>query len=180
MKPVAVLPVVLFSVLAIVMWKGLSGNPTLIPSVLIGKPAPKFHLGPLADLKVPGVASTDLVKGQVTLLNIWASWCVPCREEHPLLMQLAKRTDVLLVGINNKDSPTKATAFLEEMGNPFAAIGVDPNGRTTIDFGAYGVPETFLIDGKGIIRYKIIGGLTPYILNIELPAEITKAMRPLS
>jgi cytochrome c biogenesis protein CcmG, thiol:disulfide interchange protein DsbE len=175
-----IIPVVLFLIFAGFVWRGLSNDPRFIPSVLIGKAIPEFNLEALPDTKIPGLASADLKQGKITLVNIWASWCIPCREEQPLLLELAKRTDVQLVGINNKDDIANARDFLGTMGNPFAAIGADPQGRTTIDFGTYGVPETFLVDGQGIIRFKIIGGITPQNLNVDLPREISKAQKPLS
>lgn len=152
----------------------------MLPPVNIGKSVPAFMLAPLPGLNLPGLNSGDLKMGQVTLVNIWASWCVPCREEQPLLLALSKRSDIQLVGINNKDDPEKARDFLGLMGNPFRAIGVDPYGRTTIDFGSYGVPESFLVDGKGIIRFKIIGGLTAQSINVDLPREIAHAAQALN
>jgi cytochrome c biogenesis protein CcmG/thiol:disulfide interchange protein DsbE len=175
-----IVPVALFLVVAVLLWLGLGGNPNRIPSVLIGKPAPEFNLETIKDVGVPGLSSVDLKNGKVTLVNIWASWCGPCREEQPILLQLAKRADIRVVGINNKDDPANARDFLGTMGNPFAAIGADPTGRTTIDFGTYGVPETFLVDGNGIIRFKIIGGITPEMLNGELSNQIAKAAKPLN
>jgi cytochrome c biogenesis protein CcmG, thiol:disulfide interchange protein DsbE len=169
------LPLAGFAVLALVFWQGLYGNPATIPSTLIGQPVPQFELAAIPGLGVPGLSSKDLARGQVTVVNIWASWCAPCREEHALLLELAKRQDIRLVGINNKDDPENAQRFLGSLGLPFAAVGADPKGRTTIDWGSYGVPETFIVDGKGIIRYKKIGGLTPEDINGSFAAEITKA-----
>lgn len=169
-----IIPVLLFCVIAVVLWVGLGGDPKRIPSVLVGKPAPEFNLAAIKDLNVQGLTTADL-KGHVTLVNIWASWCVPCREEQPLLLALAKRTDMRVVGVNNKDDPANAREFLNTMGNPFVAIGADPTGRTTIDFGTYGVPESFLIDAQGIIRFKVIGGLTAEMVNDELPKQIEQA-----
>jgi cytochrome c biogenesis protein CcmG/thiol:disulfide interchange protein DsbE len=108
---------------------------------------------------VPGLTSEDL-KGRVTVVNVWASWCGPCREEHPFLMELARDPAIRVVGLNYKDNPENARRFLGALGNPFAAVGVDPNGRTAIDWGVYGVPETFVIGPDGTIRHKLIGGLT--------------------
>jgi cytochrome c biogenesis protein CcmG, thiol:disulfide interchange protein DsbE len=173
------IPAVLFVAIAAFLYVALAGDPKRIPSVLIGKPAPEFNLPAVAGINVPGLASSDL-KGHVTLVNVWASWCAPCREEQPLLLELAKRTDIRLVGINNKDEAANARDFLGSMGNPFSAIGADPTGRATIDFGTYGVPETFLVDANGIIRFKIIGGITPQMLNTQLPIEIAKAAQPLT
>jgi cytochrome c biogenesis protein CcmG, thiol:disulfide interchange protein DsbE len=169
------IPVIVFVGFAAMVWLGLARDPRLIPPVTIGKPIPDFKLEALPGVGVKGLNSADLKGGKVTLINIWASWCIPCREEQPLLLELAKRGDVELVGINNKDETDKARDFLGLMGNPFSAIGADPKGRTTIDFGTYGVPESFLVDGKGIIRFKIIGGLNAQSLNVDLPREIAKA-----
>jgi cytochrome c biogenesis protein CcmG, thiol:disulfide interchange protein DsbE len=169
---VALLPILLFSALALVLWAGLSRDPAVVPSVLINKPAPEFKLAAVANLNLPALSSDDLKLGKVTLLNIWASWCIPCRQEQPVLLELAKRSDIKLVGINNKDEPENARQFLATYGNPFSAIGSDINGRVTIDFGAYGVPETFIIDGKGVIRFKVIGGLTSEFLETELPKQL--------
>ena len=171
----AVLPILGFVILAVLFWRGLSGDPATLPSVLINKPVPVFSLNAIPGLGVPGLSDADLRKGKVTVVNIWASWCGPCRQEHPLLLELAKRTDIVLVGINNKDEADNATRFLGTLGQPFAAIGADTNGRATIDWGGYGVPETFIIDGNGIIRHKHIGPLTEDYLKADFEAEINKA-----
>jgi cytochrome c biogenesis protein CcmG, thiol:disulfide interchange protein DsbE len=171
----ALLPVTVFAGLALVFWWGLYGNPTEIPSALIGKPAPAFTLEPIAGLTLPGLNSAELSQGKVTVVNIWASWCVPCRQEHLMLMELSERQDIRLAGINNKDEPDNARRFLGTLGNPFAAIGADTKGRVTIDWGSYGVPETFVVDGQGVIRFKWIGPLTPETLTGVLAQEIEKA-----
>src|SRR5438105_702467 len=155
------LPIALFIALAVLFYRGLSGNPSEIPSVLIDKPVPEFALDPIEGLAVPGFGSSDLSKGQITLVNVWASWCVPCRNEHPLLIELAKRNDIRVYGINYKDDAENARRFLGSLANPFAAVGADRTGRVAIDWGVYGVPETFIVDGRGIIRFKWIGELTP-------------------
>jgi cytochrome c biogenesis protein CcmG, thiol:disulfide interchange protein DsbE len=175
MRRINVLPILLFLVFAITVWFGLSRDPSKIPSVLIGKPVPAFELAAIPGMNLPGLKSADLKQGKVSLINVWASWCAPCREEQPLLLELAKRGDVQLLGINNKDDSDKARTFLELMGNPFVAIGADPTGRATIDLGTYGVPESYLVDGNGIIRFKIIGGLTAKSMQVDLPREIAKA-----
>jgi cytochrome c biogenesis protein CcmG, thiol:disulfide interchange protein DsbE len=175
---ITVLPVVAFAALGVLFWKGLSGEPSRLPSPLINRQAPQFSLPPIAGSPWPGLATADLAKGKVTIVNIFASWCQPCRAEHPLLMDLAKRTDIDLVGINNKDTPENAIRFLNTLGNPYAAIGADETGRTTIDWGGYGVPETFIVDGTGLIRHKIIGGITPEILTQVLVPEVEKAKSP--
>ena len=160
------LPVVLFAALALLFLVRLySGDPSQVPSALIGRPVPAFALEPLEGLQargqpVPGLASDDL-KGRVTVVNVWASWCGPCRDEHPLLMELAGDPSIRVVGINYKDNPENARRFLGRFGNPFAAVGTDPSGRTAIDWGVYGVPEAFVIGPDGTIRHKQIGPLTP-------------------
>jgi cytochrome c biogenesis protein CcmG/thiol:disulfide interchange protein DsbE len=140
-------------------------NPADVPSVLIDKPVPAFSLAPLEGLMadgkpVPGFSSEDL-KGRVTLVNVWASWCAPCRQEHPLLVELARDPSIRVVGINQRDNPDNARRFLGALGNPYSAVGVDPNGRASIDWGVYGVPETFIVGPDGTIRHKHIGPLTP-------------------
>lgn len=176
---ITLLPVALFAALALLFWKGLSGDPSTLPSTLINKPVPAFTLPAVTELNVPGLSDADLKSGKVTIVNIWASWCGPCREEHPLLLEMSKRTDIVLVGINNKDDAANAARFLGALGNPFKAVGADSNGRVTIDWGGYGVPETFIIDGKGIIRHKHVGPLTANILATTIDTEIKKAALPL-
>lgn len=175
----ALLPIVIFAGLALVFWRGLSGDPSNLPSALIGKPAPDFSLSAVEGSNIPGLTSGNLKTGGVSVVNIWASWCGPCRLEHPILMELSKRADIRLYGINNKDKAENARRFLGTLGQPFAAIGADSSGRTTIDWGSYGVPETFIVDGKGIIRYKWIGPLSPEILAGTFAGEIEKAKQPL-
>lgn len=177
---VVLIPVILFAALAGLFWKGLSGKPSEIPSALINKPVPDFVLEPVPGLNAPGFATTDLEKGKVSVVNVWASWCVPCRLEHPLLTELAKRPDITLYGLNYKDEPENALRFLGTLGQPFAAVGADHAGRTSVDFGVYGVPETFVIDGTGLIRYKHIGPLTSEAIAGPLAAEIEKAKTPLA
>jgi cytochrome c biogenesis protein CcmG, thiol:disulfide interchange protein DsbE len=161
------LPVLVFLALAALFLLRLvgGGDPSRVPSVLIGKPVPAFALQPIEGLvaqgqPVPGLDSAAL-KGRVTVINVWGSWCAPCRDEHPLLMELARDPSIRLVGINQKDNPENARRFLGQYGNPFAAVGVDGNGRTSIDLGVYGVPETFIVGPDGTIRHKQIGPLTP-------------------
>ena len=173
------IPVVVFAAIAALFWKGLSGEPSKIPSALINKPVPEFTLQAVPGVGVPGLATADLKAGKVSVVNVWASWCAPCRIEHPLLTELARRNDIALVGINYKDAPENAARFLGTLGQPFAAIGMDSNGRTAVDWGVYGVPETFVVDGQGNIRYKHIGPLTPESITGSLAAEIEKAKTPL-
>jgi len=175
----AIIPALVFAALAALFWRGLSGDPSEIPSALIGKEVPSFTLPALAGIGVPGFDSAGLKSGHVTVVNVWASWCVPCRQEHPLLMELAKRQDIRLYGINYKDEPENARRFIGTLGLPYEAVGVDEDGRVAIDFGVYGVPETFIVDGAGKIRFKWIGPLTPDAFTGTLAAEIEKAGTPL-
>lgn len=175
-RPVMLLPLVLFAGLAaifLVRLKSTTG-PDVVPSVLIGKPAPEFSLPALAGAGVPALSRADLA-GRLTLVNIFASWCVPCRQEHPVLEKIAKDSRIRLVGIDYKDKPANALALLNELGNPYAAIGVDEAGRTFIDWGAYGVPETYLVGADGIIAKKYIGPLTDETVAKDLMPEIEKA-----
>ncbi|WP_119387884.1 DsbE family thiol:disulfide interchange protein [Taklimakanibacter lacteus] len=173
----ALVPVAVFLVLAAVFYRGLAGDPADVPSVLINKPAPQFALDPIDGLDLPGLATADLAKGAVTLVNVWASWCVPCRDEHPLLMELSRREDLKVVGINYKDDPENARRFLTTLGIPFAAVGADPNGRASVDWGVYGVPESFLVDGKGTIRLKWIGPLSREALKTQIIPKIEELRR---
>ncbi len=161
-----ILPLALFVVLAIFLGRGLSLNPREVPSPLIGKPAPAFALPLLGDAEK--VMKPDELRGRVWVLNVWASWCVPCRAEHPLLMALANRKIAPIVGLNYKDKGSDATGFLAKLGNPYTATAVDADGRVAIDYGVYGVPETFVIDQQGVIRFKHIGPLTPDVVKDKL------------
>lgn len=175
------LPLVLFLALAGLFFSRLEtgGDPSRVPSALVGKPAPVMTLPPLDGLKrpdgapVPGIDMAAL-GGKPTLVNVWASWCVPCREEHPILMQLAKEGRITLVGINYKDAPENARRFLGQYGLPYHAVGVDPKGRAAIDWGVYGVPETFLVGRDGTIVHKFVGPLTPEAVSSTLLPLITR------
>lgn len=180
----AFLPLVAFLLLAVLFFFRLfAGDASRLPSALIGKQAPAFALPALPGFPgVGGLASDDLRKGHVSLVNVFASWCAPCRDEHAQLMALAKdarlaERGVALSGLAYKDDPANARRFLEEVGNPFSAIGLDLAGRVAIDFGVYGVPETFVIRGDGTIAYKFIGPLTRQALEATLMPEIEKAAR---
>lgn len=153
-----ILPVVVFAGLLAWFAKGLTQDPRKLPSALIDRPAPEFDLPPLGTR--PGLAKSDLA-GEVTLVNFFASWCVPCRVEHPMLMRLAEEGKVRVVGVDYKDKPEDAQALLTQLGDPYKRIGVDRSGRVAIDFGVYGVPETYLIDREGRIRFRQVGPLTP-------------------
>jgi cytochrome c biogenesis protein CcmG/thiol:disulfide interchange protein DsbE len=156
MRWVFLAPLALFAVVAGYFAVGLTRDPGTLPSALLNKPAPEFALPPLTDGK-PGLATADL-KGGPALVNVWASWCVPCRAEHPVLTRLAR--DVPVYGFNYKDKPEDAKRFLAELGDPYRRSGVDANGRAAIDWGVYGVPETFVVDGDGRIRHRHVGALT--------------------
>jgi len=180
-----ILPVALFIALAIVFLIGLYGRPpSTIPSVLIGRPAPAFALPPVTELQgpdgkaVPGVASADLQGKGVTVVNVFASWCAPCRDEHPQLMALS-RAGVRLLGINYKDDPENARRFLGSLGNPYSAVGADASGRIAVEWGVYGVPESFVVDGRGIIRFKQIGPISPeQLASVVLPQIEAAARQP--
>ena len=154
------LPVLVFVGVGIGLALGLTRDPSVLPSALLGKPVPTFELPPLAGRAGGGLSSADLQGGGPALVNIFASWCVPCRAEHPLLMALAER-GVTIHGINYKDEPEQVAAWLDELGDPFARIGADREGRVGIDWGVYGVPETFVVDGEGRIRHRFVGPLQP-------------------
>lgn len=175
-------PLAIFAALAGLFLVRLgSGDPSRIPSALIGRAAPDTRLSPLEGLLAPGGPvpglSPDTLKGKVSVVNVWASWCVPCHDEAPLLMQLRQDDRFQIVGINYKDSAENARRFLGRYGNPFHAVGVDGNGRASIDWGVYGVPETFVVGRDGRIDYKLIGPITPDNFDRVLKAEIERALR---
>jgi cytochrome c biogenesis protein CcmG/thiol:disulfide interchange protein DsbE len=176
-----VLPLIAFlAVAALFFFRLGAGDPSRIPSALIGHEAPSTNLPPVEGLvrngaPVPGIAPGDF-KGTVTVLNVWSSWCVPCRDEAALLVKLAGDKRIRLVGINYKDQADNARRFLGRYGNPFAASGADINGRASIEWGVYGVPETFIVGRDGKIAYKLIGGLTPENLERVVKPEIEKAL----
>ncbi len=177
------LPLIVFLALAALFLVRLwSGDPSNLPSALIGKPAPQTDLPPLAGLErdgkaVPGLSNAAF-KGELTLVNVWASWCIPCADEVPFLEKLSKDKRVRLVGINYKDPTDNARRFLNRYGNPFVAVGVDASGRTSIDWGVYGVPETYLIGRDGTIAYKLVGPVTADNLTQVIEPEIVKALKP--
>jgi len=176
------LPLVVFLALAGLFFYRLgTGDPSRIPSALIGRPAPQTDLPPLAGLEREGKAVAGLnsatFQGAVTLVNVWASWCVPCHDEVPFLEKLSKDKRIQLVGINYKDGADNARRFLNRYGNPFVATGRDDSGRTSIDWGVYGVPETFLVGRDGRVAYKLVGPITADNLAQLLEPEIEKALR---
>lgn len=152
------IPLFAFMVLAGFLLAGLTLNPRQVPSPLIDKPAPVFQLNQLHEPEK--IMSSEDNLGKVWMLNVWASWCVACRDEHPLLVQLANSGIVPIYGLNYKDERTTAMQWLKRYGDPYATIIVDPDGKVGIDYGVYGVPETYVIDKKGIIRHKQIGPVT--------------------
>jgi len=158
-----VLPVVLLIGIAVLFAVGLKHDPSIVPSVLLDKPAPSFDLPPLSNDK-PGLATAAL-NGKVSLVNVFASWCGPCRVEHPLFMHLAQEGEVPIYGINYKDKAADAKRWLRDLGDPYTRIGVDGDGRVAIEWGVYGVPETFVIDREGTIRFKHVGPLSPEVLE---------------
>ncbi|MCH6576299.1 MAG: DsbE family thiol:disulfide interchange protein [Proteobacteria bacterium] len=167
MRLVYVIPLVVFATVAAAFGVGLTLKPNVVPSALIDKPVPEFTLAGLPGDGVEsgkGFSSADLT-GRVSIVNVFASWCFPCRVEHPLLMRLARNPKVRIFGLNYKDRPEDARAWLKELGNPYDRIGVDRDGRIAIDWGVYGVPETFIIDAEGRIRYKHVGPITPSDLD---------------
>jgi cytochrome c biogenesis protein CcmG/thiol:disulfide interchange protein DsbE len=176
------LPLVAFVALAAIFWFRLgSGDPSRIPSALIGHKAPQTALPPLAGLAIDGAAVPGLdpaaFEGKVSVVNVWASWCVPCHDEAPLFTQLGRDKRLQLIGINYKDAPDNARRFLGRYGNPFGIVGVDGNGRAAIEWGVYGVPETFIVGREGTIVYKMVGPVTPENIDSVLKVEIDKALR---
>lgn len=180
---VALLPLLIFvGLAAIFAFQLLSGkDSSTIPSALIGKQAPQTNLPAVEGLTrdgapVPGLNSEDFI-GKLTLVNVWGSWCVPCRQEHPLLMEIAKDERIRVVGLNYKDQPENARRFLGDLGNPFAAVGADRAGRSAIEWGVYGVPETFLVGPDGKIVYKHVGPFTPESVKNDLMPAVAKVLQ---
>ena len=169
MRPGVVVPLAVFAVIAVALGIGLQLKPSEIPSALIGRPAPEFALDPVQGTD-KGLSSADL-KGQVSIVNVFASWCVPCRVEHPLWEEVAK-TGVPVYGINYKDKPENAAAWLASLGNPNARTRADLNGRVGIDFGVYGVPETFVVDANGVIQLKFIGPVDRNALETQILPKV--------
>jgi cytochrome c biogenesis protein CcmG/thiol:disulfide interchange protein DsbE len=178
---VVLVPLLVFLSLALLfLFRLYSGDPSVIPSALIGRPAPQTKLPPVLGLDrdgapVPGIDPADFT-GAVTVMNVWASWCVPCHDEAPLLLQLAQDNRLRLIGINYKDQPDNARRFLGRYGNPFAAAGADDSGRAAIEWGVYGVPETFVIGRDSRIAYKLVGPITADNFGAVLKPQIEKAL----
>lgn len=174
MRLTHILPLVLFAVVALALGIGLTLNPRIIPSALIDKPVPEFTLPPV-DGRPNGLAADDLRTGDVAIVNVFASWCGPCRIEHPLLMEIARSGEVPVHGINYKDLPRNAVTWLKRYGDPYQRVGSDRNGRVSIDWGVYGVPETFVVDRDGRIAYKHVGPMT----RDDMDDKILKKVREL-
>jgi len=178
---IVLLPLLAFLGLAALFFFRLgAGDISHIPSALIGRPVPASEFPPVPGLmrdglQVPGITRADFM-GAVTLVNVWASWCVPCHDEAPLLMRLADDKRIRIVGINYKDKPENARRFIGRHGNPFASAGADENGRASIDWGVYGVPETFLVGRDGRIAFKLIGQITANNIESALKPELEKAL----
>lgn len=173
LSPMVLVPPVLFAGLAVLFFVGMNReDPDALPSALEGREAPAVVGAPLGDL--PGFTDADLRDGQVKLVNYWASWCAPCRAEHPMLEEM-KENGVTILGVNYKDKPGAALGFLAELGNPYAAVIADSSGRMGIDWGIYGVPETFVIDGQGRIVLRFAGPITRRNLEADILPAIAKA-----
>lgn len=165
----ALIPAAVFLIMAgLFLMAVFRGDPSRVPSALIGRDVPEFSLPPIPGVDRPGLATSDFGGGQPVIVNVWASWCVPCRDEYPVLDALKRMTQTPIYGLNYKDSAEAARGFLEELGNPFTRIGSDTKGRVSIDWGVYGVPETYIVDGKGQITYKHVGPLTLEIVTSEI------------
>lgn len=178
----AALPLLIFAGLAAIFWSQLDSGRNIgeIPSALIGTKAPSLDLQPLEGATFKGAPMPALndaaIRGKLTLVNVWASWCLPCREENPIILELAKDPRLTVVGINYKDQTDNALRFLGELGNPFSAVGIDPRGKAAIDWGVYGIPESYLVDAKGIIVYKRVGPFDEKSLKEGLYPAIEKAV----
>lgn len=177
-------PLAIFAILALLFALALKGgDPSRLPSALIGRTAPAIALPALEGLndgaqRIDGFTSADLATGEVSVVNFWASWCAPCVQEHPLLVALKERTGVKLYGVNYKDQAATARRFLGRYGNPFTAVGVDANGRAAIDWGVTGMPETFIVNGKGEIVYKHIGPISAETLESKIIPKVRAAAKP--
>jgi cytochrome c biogenesis protein CcmG/thiol:disulfide interchange protein DsbE len=180
---VALIPLLVFVGLAgVFLYQLMSGRDiSVLPSALIGKPAPELKLAPL-DGAVSGgkpvpALTTAAIRGKLTLVNVWASWCIPCRQEHPVILGLSQDDRLNIVGMNYKDRNDAALAFLGELGNPFKAIGIDPKGAAAIDWGVYGIPESFLVSPDGVILYKHVGPFDDGAVKNELLPAVEKALK---
>jgi cytochrome c biogenesis protein CcmG/thiol:disulfide interchange protein DsbE len=169
-------PLAIFAVLGVFLWQGLDRNPSYVPSPLIGKPAPAFKLPSLEDPAF-AVDSTDL-RGRPYVLNVWGTWCVGCREEHEVLVRIAERRLVPIIGLNWKDNRDAARQWLAEFGNPYAVVAEDSEGRVAIDWGVYGAPETFLVGSDGVVLYKHVAPMTLDVWEKEFVPRLAAARGP--
>jgi cytochrome c biogenesis protein CcmG, thiol:disulfide interchange protein DsbE len=175
------LPLLVFAVMAALFYAALfSGDPSRLPSALIGKPVPQFSLPPIEGIAetgktTPGFSAADLANGEVSIVTVWASWCGPCIQEQPNLIALKEQHGLRVIGINYKDDPVAARRFLTRYGNPFAAIGADVSGRVAIDWGVYGVPETYVVDGRGQIVHKLVGPVSAEAIKSNILPAVAKA-----
>lgn len=167
-----IIPLIIFAVIISFLWKGLQKDPHELPSVLIGKAVPAFNYPSL--MHAGKVVTEQQFKGHVSLLNVWATWCITCRAEHSVLMDIANSGAVMIYGLNYKDDPVAAKQWLKTYGNPYQDIIIDNRGTLAIDLGVYGSPETFIIDSHGIIRYKYIGAISPDVWRDKLLPEVKK------
>jgi cytochrome c biogenesis protein CcmG/thiol:disulfide interchange protein DsbE len=174
-RPAFLVPLAVFAALAVLLAVGLTLDPREIPSPLIGKPVPQFELPPVRG-RTLGLGTGDL-KSEVSIVNVFASWCVACKEEHPVFMQMQRERLVPIHGLNYKDQPEDAQKWLDDMGDPYTRTGADIDGRVAIGWGVYGVPETFVIDRDGRIAYKHIGAVTPMLLDETLRPLIARLRR---
>lgn len=180
-NPLRMAPVAIFLLVAAIFAFSLqSGDPSKLPSAMIGKPVPASTFPAIDGLlengaPVPGFSNADLAKGKVTVVNFWASWCASCVEEHPLLAEIAEAADVPIFGIAQKDDPAASRRFLSRYGNPFTAAGQDPTGRASIDWGVYGMPETFVVNGEGKITYKHVGPISRASMERDVLPAIAAA-----
>lgn len=183
---VRLLPVIVFAGIALFFGVALmTADPSKIPSTMIGKHVPETSFPPVEELSadgkpVPGFVSADLAKGKTTIVNFWASWCTQCVEEHPLLDKLSASTGTELYGVNYKDSSTAARRYLGRYGNPYSVVGTDAAGRNAIDWGVYGMPETFIVDGKGQIVYKHVGPLSPESIATKIMPALAAANKSMA
>jgi cytochrome c biogenesis protein CcmG, thiol:disulfide interchange protein DsbE len=171
---VMLVPIPIFITVLFFLWRGLALKPEILPSALLGKPVPAFHL---TNILAPSYPFTEQsLKGQVTLVNVWASWCYACEMEHPMLMEIKNRYHIPIYGIDYKDDPVKTKTFLSELGNPYTVLGNDSTGDVAMDFGVYGTPETFIVDKQGMIIYRHVGVINRQVWEDELLPVIKRSL----
>jgi len=172
------IPLLVFLGITLFLWRGLSHDPSEIPSPFINKPLPKFHAQTL--FQSNNALSNQQFLGHISLLNVWATWCISCRAEHPILMEIAQSKEVALYGLDYKDDRKMAKQWLAKYGNPYQIIAFDPTGQLGIDLGVYGTPETFIIDQKGFVRFKYVGPISPTVWQDELLPKIKQLQNHVS